>query len=278
MVAEGMEGRMDDRSRITPGGLLREWRAMRRMSQLDLALEAGVSQRHLSFVESGRSVPSRDMLMRLAESLDMPLRIRNRALLAAGHAPGFAERAAHDSELAPAMDAVALVLKGHEPNPAIAVDRGWNLVMGNGAIGPFLEGIEDPTLLETPINVLRLSLHPGGLAPRIVNLAEWRAHILERLRRLARATGDPDIADLEADLRALPAPASPGRPPPYGEVAVPLRVRHEGSILSFISTITVFGTPLDVTVSELAIETFFPADAATAQVLRALAEARAAKG
>jgi transcriptional regulator with XRE-family HTH domain len=265
---------MDDRVNTTAGSLLREWRAMRRMSQLDLALEAGISQRHLSFVESGRSVPSRDMVLRLAESLDMPLRVRNRALMAAGHAPGFAERPAGDAALAPAMEAVALVLKGHEPNPAIAVDRRWNLLMGNGAIGPFLEGIEDPALLSPPINVLRLSLHPKGLAPRIVNLAEWRAHILERLRRLARATGDQEVADLEEELRAFPAPASSGRHPPYGEVAVPLKVRHGDTILSFITTITVFGTPLDVTVSEIAVESFFPADASTRAALAAMALAR----
>lgn len=266
---------MDDRSQITTGALLREWRSMRRMSQLDLALETGISQRHLSFVESGRSVPSRDMLMRLAESLDMPLRVRNRALLAAGHAPGFAERPAGDRALAPAMDAVALVLKGHEPNPAIAVDRRWNMVMANAAIAPFLGDVSDPALLEPPVNVLRLSLHPRGLAPRLVNLAEWRAHILERLRRLARSTGDPDIADLEAELRALPSPAPSHRHPPYGEIAVPLRVRHGDAILSFITTITVFGTPLDVTISEIAIESFFPADRETAAVLAALARERA---
>ena len=262
---------MDQGGGTGTGALLREWRAMRRMSQLDLALEAGISQRHLSFVESGRSVPSRDMLMRLAESLDLPLRVRNRALLAAGHAPAFAERPTGDAALAPAMDAVALVLRGHEPNPAIAVDRRWNLIMGNRAIGPFLEGVDDPALLEPPINVLRLSLHPRGLAPRIVNLPEWRAHILERLRRLARTTGDPDIADLEAELRALPAPASTTRHPAYSEVAVPLRVRHGDDILSFITTITVFGTPLDVTLSEMAIESFFPADEATRFALQKMA-------
>jgi len=252
------------------GPLLRDWRTRRRMSQLDLALDAEISQRHLSFVESGRAAPSRDMVLRLAERLDVPLRQRNRLLLAAGFAPSFVERPIADASMLPARRAIDLVLKGHEPNPAIAVDGHWNLIAGNAAIAPFLEDIADPSLLEAPINVLRLSLHPQGLAPRIENLGEWRAHILERLRRLALATGDEAVAALEAELRAYPHPASsaPVRHD-YSDIAVPLRVRVADATLSFISTITVFGTPLDVTVSEIAIESFFPADTATAEWLRA---------
>lgn len=259
-----------------PGPLIREWRTRRRMSQLDLAMEAEISQRHLSFMESGRATPSRDMVLRLAEHLDMPLRERNRLLLAAGFAPGYAERRPDDPAFAPAMSAIELVLKGHEPNPAIAVDRHWNLVKGNAAIAPFLEAVTEPSLLQPPVNVLRLSLHPGGLAPLVVNLAEWRAHILERLARLARATGDPDIAALREELASYPAPASRGPVRhDYSEIAVPLRVAVGGMVLSFISTITVFGTPLDVTVSEIAIESFFPADPATAAALAAMARVRA---
>lgn len=260
------------------GPLLRDWRTRRRMSQLDLALDAEISQRHLSFLESGRAAPSRDMVLRLAERLDVPLRQRNSLLLAAGYAPTFAQRPIADPSLTPALRAVELVLKGHEPNPALAVDGQWNLIAGNAAIAPFLENIADPALLEPPVNVLRLSLHPRGLAPRIENLSEWRAHVLERLHRLASATGDPRIADLEAELRAYPHPAAT-RPMrhDYSDIAVPLRLRAGDAMLCFISTITVFGTPLDVTVSEIAIESFFPADAATADFLRAAATARLAK-
>ena len=260
----------------TAGQLIRAWRARRRMSQLDLAKEAEISTRHLSFVESGRAAPSRDMVLRLSDHLDLPLRERNRVLLAAGFAPGYTHRQPDDPDLEPALAAIELVLRGHEPNPAIAVDRHWNLVRGNAAIGPFLDGIADPSLLSSPVNVLRLSLHPSGLAPRIVNLAEWRGHILERLRRLERATGDPAIADLHDELAALPCPASSGPTRhDYSAIAVPLRLRHGDAVLSFITTITVFGTPLDVTVSEIAIESFFPADAATAEILRQMARARA---
>jgi len=257
------------------GALIREWRGRRRMSQLDLALEAEISQRHLSFLESGRSAPSRDMVMRLAEQLDVPLRQRNKLLLAAGYAPSFPERQIGDPSMQPMMNAVELVLAGHEPNPALAVDRHWNLIKANAALAPFLTEIADPALLQPPVNVLRLSLHPQGMAPRIVNLAEWRAHILERLHRLAAATGDSGIIDLEAELRAYPGDRRGGPVRhDYSEVAVPLRMTMGRDTLSFISTITVFGTPLDVTMSELAIESFFPADARTSELLRAMAAAR----
>lgn len=244
------------------------------MSQLDLALEAEISQRHLSFVESGRAKPSRDMALHIAERLGMPLRQRNRLLLAAGYAPSFGERKLDDPALKPALDAVALVLRAHEPNPAIAVDRHWNLVLANRAIMPFLAAATDKALLEPPVNVLRLSLHPQGLAPVIVNLAEWRAHLLERLGRLNDIHADPTLAALEKELRGYPGGGAmrPAATHDAGAaIAVPLRLKAGGNVLSFISTITVFGTPLDVTLSELAVESFFPADEATAAYLHDLA-------
>lgn len=259
---------------VPVGRLIREWRTRRRMSQLDLAAEAEISQRHLSFVESGRAAPSREMVLHLAERLDIPLRERNHLLLAAGYAPSFPERRLDDPSLAPAMGAVQLVLKGHEPNPAIAVDRHWNLVAANTAIAPFLQGIEEPSLLSPPVNVLRLSLHPRGLAPRIANLNEWRGHLIHRLKRQNDAYGDPVLMELERELSAYPGAARGAPavlPKDSAAIAVPLRLKMGTEVLSFISTITVFGTPLDVTLSELAVESFFPADARTAEVLRALA-------
>lgn len=262
----------------TAGSLIREWRTRRRMSQLDLAAEADISQRHLSFVESGRAAPSRDMVLHLAEQLDIPLRQRNQLLLAAGFAPSFSERALSDTSLAPAMAAVELVLKGHEPFPSIAVDRNWNLVASNAAIAPLLADIADQSLLTPPVNVLRLSLHPKGLAPRIVNLHEWRTHLIERLKHQVDASGDATLAELERELRTYPSGPPNSRPthPDIAAIALPLRLRMGKDILSFISTITVFGTPLDVTLSELAIESFFPADAETAALLQKLADDRGA--
>ncbi|HRP78546.1 MAG TPA: helix-turn-helix transcriptional regulator [Aquamicrobium sp.] len=255
------------------GAMIREWRQRRRLSQLDLALEAEISQRHLSFMESGRARPSREMVLRLAEHMAVPLRQRNHLLLAAGFAPTYGERELDDPVFRPALAAVELVLKGHEPYPAIAVDRNWNMVLTNASAAPFLEGIDEPSLLSPPVNALRLALHPGGLAPRIVNLGEWRAHLLDRLRRQIDATADPALAALERELSSYPG--APGRIArscdPASQIAVPMRVRINGETLSFISTVTVFGTPLDVTLSELAIESFFPADAATGAFLRKLA-------
>ena len=248
--------------------MIREWRQRRRMSQLNLALEADISQRHLSFVESGRAKPSRDMALHIAERLHMPLRQRNRLLLAAGYAPSFGERRLDDPALKPALDAVELVLKVHEPNPAMAVDRHWNLVLANRSIEPFLAAVADRTLLEPPLNVLRLSLHPRGLAPLIANLAEWRAHLLKRLAQLNDLHADPALERLEKELRGYPGGAS-ARPVVHNDgIAVPLKLKIGDTLLSFISTITVFGTPLDVTLSELAVESFFPADEATAAYLR----------
>ncbi|WP_372617657.1 helix-turn-helix domain-containing protein [Falsiroseomonas sp.] len=255
------------------GALLRGWRQRRRRSQLDLALDAEVSQRHLSFIESGRAAPSREMVLRLAEQLEVPLRERNALLLAAGYAPAFAERPLDDPAMKPARQAVELILKAHMPHPALAVDRHWRLVAANAAIAPLLAGVEDQALLAPPVNVLRLSLHPRGLAPRIANLGEWRAHVLERLRRQVAASADAALAALLVELAALPAPETaapshPGLEP--GGVAVPLLFDGPNGRLALLSTTTVFGTPVEVTLSELAIEAFYPADAETAARLRTL--------
>jgi len=251
------------------GDLLREWRQRRRLSQLAFAGEAEISTRHLSFLETGRAQPSRDMLLHLAEQLEVPLRERNVLLAAAGFAPMFAERRLDDPALTAARQAIDLVLTGHEPYPAIVVDRLWTLVAANKAAARLLDGIA-PAQLQPPVNVLRLSLHPQGLAPRIANLAEWRNHLLARLRRQIDATGDAALAALHAELAAYPVPASP-RPAhtDYGGVLIPLRLTTPAGVLSFFSTITVFGTPVDITLSELALESLYPADAATAAALRA---------
>jgi transcriptional regulator with XRE-family HTH domain len=249
------------------GHQLRDWRRRRRMSQLDLALEAGVSARHLSFLETGRSRPSRDMVLRLCEELEVPLRDRNRLLLAAGFAPAYEERPLEAPEMDPVRRAVAQVLTGHEPFPAAVVDRWWNLVAANRNVSVFLEGVAH-RLLEPPANVLRVSLHPEGMAPRIANLAEWRGHLLDRLRREIAATADARLAELLAELESFPRPdvSAPPRPP-QGAIAVPLVLRHDGRELTFFSTVATFGTAVDVTVAELSIEAFFPADAATARYL-----------
>lgn len=268
------------------GPLLRAWRERRRLSQLALALDAGVSQRHLSFVESGRSEPSRAMVLRLAEHLGVPLRERNRLLLAAGYAPAYAERPLADPALAAARAAVERVLAGHEPFPALAVDRHWTLVAANRAVEPLLAGVA-PALLAASVNVLRLSLHPDGLARRIVNYAEWRAHLLERLARQVAASGDARLVALAEELRGYPAPcawaASDGARSDIGAndggIFVPLRLATDGGVLTLVSTTTVFGTPADVTLDELALECFFPADAATAERLRgAIADAGSSQG
>jgi transcriptional regulator with XRE-family HTH domain len=255
-------------ARPAVGAMLRDWRRRRRMTQLDLALEADVSARHLSFIETGRSVPSADMVKHLAEQLDVPLRERNELLLAAGYAPAFGQRDLDEPEMGPVREALDRVLAGHEPFPAVVVDRHWGMVAGNSAI-PLLTAGVAAHLLEPPVNVLRLTLHPEGMAPRIANLPEWRAHLLDRLGRQAVVSGDPALFALHEELVVLGEGGHPAPSPDLaaGEIAVPLRLRHEGGELAFISTVTTFGTAVDVTVSELAIEAFFPADAATAQVL-----------
>lgn len=256
------------------GAHLRGWRERRRLSQLELALDAGISARHLSFLETGRSRPSREMVLRLAERLDVPLRERNELLVAAGFAPVFNERRLDDPQLEAARRAVDLVLQGHEPFPALAIDRHWTLVTMNAAVPPMLAGV-DPALLAPPVNVLRLSLHPAGLAPRIANLAQWGEHLFERLRRQIEVTADQKLLELLEELREYPLPDSSRpsvRPADYAGVAVPFRIRTDGGELAFLGTTTVFGTPLDITLSELAIEAFFPADEATARKLWKQAE------
>jgi transcriptional regulator with XRE-family HTH domain len=258
------------------GEHLRHWRQYRRLSQEGLAQEAEVSTRHLSFVETGRSVPSREMVLRLAERLQVPLRERNALLVAAGYAPMYRERPLDDPALAPARQAVDLILRGHEPHPALAVDRHWNLLAANRMVPHLLAGAA-PALLQAPVNVLRLSLHPDGLASRILNLVQWREHLFERLQRQIRATGDAQLGTLLEELRAYPVPEAAHRTRLDGEhlgVAMPLLFQPvQGPALRFISTTTVFGSPVDVTLQELALETFFPADAQTAARLRELAAA-----
>lgn len=265
-------------SQLRPfGEYLRAWRMRRRMSQMDLAHEAEISTRHLSFVETGRSAPSREMVLRLAERLDVPLRERNALLVAAGFAPMYRERPLDDPALAAAREAVQLILRSHEPFPALAVDRHWNLLAHNAVVPLLLQGV-DASLLQPPMNVLRLSLHPQGLAPRLANLGQWRHHLFERLRQQIQATGDPGLQALEQELRGYPVPEDADDTRLEGEVlgiAVPLRFRTPAGVLNLISTTTIFGSPVDVTLQELALETFFPADAATAQRLRELAASAA---
>ncbi|SDK99803.1 helix-turn-helix domain-containing protein [Pseudomonas indica] len=259
-------------NQIAPvGALLRQWRQRRRLSQLDLACEADISTRHLSFVETGRAQPSRQLLLHLAEQLDIPLRERNQLLVAAGFAPLFPQHRLDDPALGAAREAVEVLLKAHEPYPALAVDRHWNLLAANRCVAPFLAGLPEE-LLKPPLNVLRLSLHPQGLAPRIANLAPWREHLLARLRRDLEISADPQLAALLEELAAFPAPPPASRdenaPLP---MVVPLQLHSDLGLLSLISTTTVFGTAVDVTLAELTLETFFPADSATAAVLRQLA-------
>ena len=252
----------------TVGQLLREWRQRRGLSQFDLAGDAAISTRHLSFVETGRSSPSRDVVLRLAERLDVPLRARNHLLTAAGFAAVCPERRFDDPELDVARRTVESILAAHAPYPALAVDRHWTLLASNAAIAPLLTGVA-ASLLAPPVNVLRLSLHPEGLAPRIENLGEWRGHLLARLRRQIDQSGDTRLATLHAELTAYPFRASAAPAADLAGIAVPLRLRVPGlrDALSLISMTTVFGTPMDVTLSELALECFFPADEPTRAAL-----------
>jgi transcriptional regulator with XRE-family HTH domain len=256
------------------GLLLRDWRRQRRLSQMELALDAGVSTRHLSFVETGRSRPSAEMVLHLAEQLQVPLRERNELLLAAGYAPQFEARTLDDPELAPVRDALGHVLAGHEPYPAIAVDRHWNLLASNSSLDPLLEGIA-AELLVPPVNTIRLALHPDGLARRIINLGEWRSHLLERLAREIRLTGDTELSALHDEMLGYGRAGtdSPASEPPGGAAAIMVQLKLApidpgDAVLSFFSTVTTFGTAVDVTVSELSVEAFFPADAETAARLR----------
>lgn len=252
------------------GDQLRDWRQRRHLSQLDLATELQISARHLSFVETGRSQPSRAMVLKLAESLEVPLRERNALLLAAGFAPMYASRPLSDPALSAARQAVDLILNGHEPYPALLVDRHWTLLAANRAAHGFFSDV-DRTLLAPPVNVLRVSLHPGGLAPRIENLAQWRTHVLARLARDVDLTADPALAQLAAELRGYPGGEEQEPDPGFGGVVVPLQYRSAAGVLSMFSTTTVFGTAVEVTLSELMLEAFYPADDFTCGALRKFA-------
>lgn len=249
------------------GELLREWRERRRLSQLDLAIQADISARHLSFVETGRSRPTQAMILRLTEHLDVPLRERNTLLLAGGYAPAYPQHGLDEPELAAVREALRQVLAGHEPYPAVIIDRWWDLLDANSAIATLTEGCA-PELLAPPANVLRLSLHPDGMAPRIANLAQWRTHLLSQLQHRARALGDERLHELHAELLAYPGGLEgPGSP---AGVVLPLRYRLGDRELSLFSISAAVETATDVTVEELMIESFYPADAATAEALRAL--------
>lgn len=253
------------------GDLLREWRGRRRLSQLDLAYDAEISPKHLSFVETGRSAPSREMVLRLAEQLNVPLRERNVLLTAAGFAAVFPERNLDDESLAAARKTVDLILNGLEPNPSFAVDRHWNLIAANKSVGVLLSEV-DGSLLKPPINILRLCLHPKGFTSQIINYSEWRDSIFEYLNRLITISADAFLIEIMRELKSYPPPKLkknnlPSKENDNSRFAIPLRLMTKNGELSFVSTITVFGTPLDVTLSELAIESFFPADEKTAQIL-----------
>jgi transcriptional regulator with XRE-family HTH domain len=244
------------------GDLLKEWRRRRRRSQMDLALEAGVSTRHLSFVETGRSQPSRALLIALAEQLEVPLRERNALMLAAGYAPVYAETDLDDGQAEAAREALTRLLEGHEPYPAVVLNRWGDVVLANRSIAPLLEGVA-PGLLVAPINSYRLSLHPEGLAPRIRNRADWTAHLGHRLTRLAWLTADPRLDALLAEVRQYPGVAQildEHTEPASRELLLTLRLAHPDGDLAFHSTVTSFGSPNDVTLAELAVESFFPAD------------------
>jgi transcriptional regulator with XRE-family HTH domain len=247
------------------GQLLRAWRQRRNLSQFQLSLRAAVSSRHLSFVETGRSRPSRELVLHLAEQLEIPLRERNVLLLAAGYAPVYGERKLDAAELAPVRAALERFLRAHEPYPAIVLDGRYTIVSANDAVDRLVEGIA-PELLAPPANALRATLHPDGMAARIVNFGEWSGHLLQRLRRRAALTGDPELDRLHAELAAYPGVALEP-PTAAADILVPLRLRSEGAELAFISTVSTFETAADITLDELCVEAFYPADAVTANRL-----------
>lgn len=249
------------------GSLLREWRERRRLSQLELSSRAEISTRHLSFVETGRSKPTPEMILKITDHLEVPLRERNQLLLAGGYAPAYPQHGLDAPELARVRAALKQVLAGHEPFPALVINRYWEMQDGNAAVG-LLVADTAPHLQEPPVNVLRLSLHPEGMAPQIANLAQWRAHLLGQLHRRAEATGDPKLAELEDELRAYPGGIDTSLP--ANNVVLPLRLKHEVGELAFFSISAALETAADVTVDELTVETFYPADQDTANRMRAL--------
>ncbi|MFJ9387916.1 helix-turn-helix domain-containing protein [Nocardioides sp. NPDC101246] len=247
----------------TVGEMLRDWRHRRRLSQLDLAIAADVSARHVSLVETGRSRPSAEMVLRLADQLDVPLRDRNQLLLAAGFAPRYTQRPIEDAALTAAREAIGRVLRAHEPYPALVVDRRWNIVMTNRAVDQFFAGV-DPELLEPPVNLVRLGLHPRGLAPRVVNLADVRAVFRARIRRQLAIVSDLELARLYEEVLAPGGPDEASSLALEADVVIPMTIRVEGGELNLFSTITTFGTPMDITLDEVAIESYYPADEASA--------------
>ncbi|MEU8618448.1 helix-turn-helix transcriptional regulator [Streptomyces sp. NPDC048623] len=259
------------------GPLLRGWREQRRLSQLELALRADSSARHISFIETGRSRPSEEMILRLAEHLDVPVRDRNSLLLAGGYAPRYAESALDAPELETLREGIERLLQGYEPFPALVVDGSYTVVAANRGIQLLLAGLPEH-LLTPPLNAMRITLHPEGLAPRIRNLREWRGHLLAQMERQIGLARSQALRALYEEVAAYPLPdagvADPDDredPEPYPYFALPLRIEHDGRVLSFVSSISTFNTPMDVTVAELAIETMLPADPATAAYLRSQA-------
>ncbi|MCJ0903359.1 helix-turn-helix domain-containing protein [Rhodococcus sp. ARC_M6] len=254
--------------KVDVGTQLKAWRERRRLTQLGLSSAAGVSTRHLSFIETGRSKPSKDMIIHLSECLDVPLRQRNSLLLAGGHAPAYSQSALAEAPMAAVSDAINRIIDAHDPFPAVVVDHHWDLIAGNRAVGILTEG-SAPFLLEPPVNVLRLSLHPEGMAPRIVNLAQWRTHVIARLRREVEVTADAQLGGLLEELRTYPS-GGEWHEDEMSSLLVPLRIRAGDTELAMFSTTTVFGTPRDVTLAEIAIESFYPSDPATAEFFRSV--------
>lgn len=259
---------------ITVGALLREWRQQRRLSQMDLALDAEVSTRHVSFIETGRARPSRELLLHLAEHLEVPLRERNRLLLSAGYAPAYPQTSLDAAEMGPVRSALERILASQEPFPAVVVDRHWDLVSANRPATRIMAEVVAPELLAPPANALRLTLHPDGLASRIVNFEEYSAHLVSRLQRQVAVSGDPASKQLLEELRGYPGVVQSAVPEDIaGRIFVPMVLRSGAGELRFFSTISTFGTALDITIAELAVESFFPADRATEEALRRAAEA-----
>jgi transcriptional regulator with XRE-family HTH domain len=250
------------------GGLLREWRAVRGLSQLQLSAVTGVSSRHLSFLETGRARPSRQIILFLAERLDVPLPGRNDLLLAAGFAPAYGSRSLDDPEMADVRESIRHLLAAHEPYPAVVLDGRWNRLLANEGTRVFLADVA-PFLLAEPVNVLRLTLHPEGMAPRIANLAEWSEHLLLQLRHRITRNGDDDLVKLHDELASYPGVRTPGDGPaePGQRVVLPLEYRTGDRVLRFLNTATSFGAPMDAALSEVVIEAFYPADEATRQAL-----------
>ncbi|MDX3776512.1 helix-turn-helix domain-containing protein [Streptomyces europaeiscabiei] len=277
IVPTGSPGRPTAPSDLGVGPLLRAWREQRRVSQLELALRAGSSARHISFVETGRSRPSEEMVLRLAEHLDVPVRERNALLLAAGYAPRYPETPLDDPSMAALREGMERLIQGYEPYPALVMNATYEVLAANRGIVMLLDGVSE-SLLAPPINAMRLTLHPEGMAPRIRNLRAWRGHLLEQMERQVALHRSEPLRALYEEVAAYPLP--PGTPDeePAEEpgaratayFALPMRIEHEGRVLSFISSVSTFNTPMDVTVAELAIETFLPADPATVKYLHSL--------